>query len=155
MTLDEYAQRAAAIEEAITTEQLNTAVRDIPESIAEPPKHHRSWIVAIFGGSDQHGRWRLSRRLRVVSVFGGAHLDLGSAQPEAPECTITILALLGGVEIVAPVGIPIALSGFSLLGGRSDQRATDGPRLAGSPIVRVRAVAILGGVKISEPAKTP
>lgn len=154
MTLDEYARRAVAIEQASTHEQLRAASLEVPESAIEPPKHHRSWVVAVFGGSDQRGRWRLSRRLRVVSVFGGAHLDLSSAQPEAPECTIAILALFGGVEIVAPIGVPIALSGLSLLGGRSDQRPTDGPPLPGSPIVRVRALAILGGVKVREPHKT-
>jgi hypothetical protein len=84
-----------------------------------------------------------------VALFGGAKVDLGTAQLEAPESVITAIAVFGGADIIAPPGIPIQLSGFSLLGGKSDKRA-GGPPLPGSPLVRVRAVAILGGVTVKD-----
>lgn len=131
VTLDEYAVQTTSSE--------------------PPPAHapHRGWLVGIFGGSAQRGRWRLARRLRIVAVFGGASLDLGSAEPEAPESLITVFAFMGGVEIVAPAGIPIQLSGVSLLGGKSDER-TEAPPMPGAPLIRVRVFALLGGVKITD-----
>jgi hypothetical protein len=69
------------------------------------PARGARWIVAVFGGTEQRGRWRLSKRLRVVVAFGGATLDLGAAQPEAPESVITVVAVLGGAEIIVPEGV--------------------------------------------------
>lgn len=107
------------------------------------------WLVSVFGGADQRGRWRLSSRLRVVVVFGGVTLNLRTAQLEAPESVITVVAVLGGAWIIAPLGVPIQLSGFSMFGGKGDKRAA-GPPLPGSPLVRVRAFPIFGGVTVKD-----
>jgi len=107
----------------------------------------RSWLIGVFGGAEERGRWRLGRRLSILAIFGGVKLDLGQAQIEAPEPRIVIFAFLGGVEISAPPGLPIALSGFSLLGGKSDERPP-APPLPDARPVRVQAWAVLGGVKI-------
>jgi len=107
----------------------------------------RSWLIGVFGGAEERGRWRLGCRLSILAIFGGVKLDLGQAQIEAAEPRIVIFAFFGGVEISAPPGLPIALSGLSLLGGKSDERPP-GPPLPDAPPVRVQAWAVLGGVKI-------
>lgn len=149
LTLDEYAERAVALEQAATIEELSAAVRGLPEENAARSDRGGRWLVGVFGGTEQRGRWRLSRHLRIVAVLGGVTLDLGMAEPEAPESLITVVAVLGGVEIIAPPGVSIQLSGFSLLGGKSDARS-GGPPLPGSPLVRVRCVTLLGGVKVKD-----
>jgi hypothetical protein len=152
LTLDEYAERAVALEQAATVEELSAAVRGLPEEItAATSGRSARWLVGLFGGTEQRGRWRLSSHLRIVAVFGGVTLDLGAAQPEAPESLITVVAVLGGAEIIAPPGVSIQLSGFSLLGGKSDERS-GGPPLPGSPLIRVRCVTFLGGVKVKDRA---
>jgi hypothetical protein len=83
-----------------------------------------------------------------VVVFGGVTLNLRTAQLEAPESVITVVAVLGGAGIIAP-GVPIQLSGFSMFGGKGDKRAA-GPPLPGSPLVRVRAFPIFGGVTVKD-----
>jgi hypothetical protein len=45
--------------------------------------------------------------------------------------------------------VPIQLSGFSMFGGKGDKRAA-GPPLPGSPLVRVRAFPIFGGVTVKD-----
>lgn len=148
LTLDEYAERAEAVEQAATVDELDAAVEGLPEEATEPSHgRHRNWLVAVFGGTEQKGRWRLSSRLHIVALLGGVNLDLGAAETEAPESLITIVAVLGGVEVVAPPGIPVTISGFSLLGGKSDERA-GGPPLPGAPLVHIRVFAVLGGVKV-------
>lgn len=153
MTLDEYVERAAALGRATTVQELDAAVVDLPGPATESNAPHRSWLFGIFGGTKQRGRWRLSRRLRVINVFGGTQLDLGAAAPESPECTILVVALLGGAEIIAPSGVPIFFSGVSLFGGRSDERHAGMP-LPGAPTIRMRAFAVLGGVKVTESPAT-
>jgi len=152
LTLDEYAERAAALEQAATPAELEAVLAEAPPETAPVSAARRGrWIVAVFGGTEQRGRWRLSRHLRVVAVFGGATLDLGAAQPEAPESLITVVAILGGADILAPRGLSVQLSGVSVLGGKGDKRA-GGPPLAGSPLIRVRAFTLLGGVALKDNA---
>jgi hypothetical protein len=149
LTLEEYVERARALEQAATPEEAEAAASGLPERAGEPPASSPRWLVGVLGGTKQQGRWRLGARLRVVAVLGGVTLDLGRAQPEVPESSITVVAVLGGAELVAPPGVPIAFSGLSLLGGRSDER-TPGSPLPGAPLVRVRVLSLLGGVKVTE-----
>jgi hypothetical protein len=150
LTLDEYAERATAVQQAATADELDAAVQGLPEETAGvSPARRAGWLVAVFGGTEQRGRWRLSNRLRLVVAFGGATLDLGTAQPEAAESVITVVAVLGGAEILVPQGVSIQLSGFSLFGGKGDKRA-GGPLLPGSPLIRVRAFTLLGGVTVKD-----
>jgi hypothetical protein len=134
LTLDEYTERITA-----------------GETPAPPPaaKRRPRWLIGVLGGSEHKGRWRLANRLRIIAFLGGVNLDLGQAEPDGPESLITIVAVLGGVEISAPPGVPIELTGISLLGGKSDERPP-GPRLPGCPVVRVRAFCLFGGVKVKE-----
>lgn len=150
LTLGEYAERAVAIEQAATVEELSAAVRGVPEeTAAATPARGARWLVGVFGGTEQRGRWRLSSQLRIVAGLGGVTLDLKAAQPEASESLITVVAVLGGAEIIGPAGVSIQLSGFSLLGGKSDERS-GGPPLPGTPLIRVRCVTLLGGVKVKD-----
>jgi hypothetical protein len=140
LTLDEYAERITG-----------------GETVAGPPstpvpKRRPRWIIGVLGGAEQRGRWRLGSRLRIIALLGGVNLDLGQAQPEASETLITVVAVLGGVEITAPPGVPIELTGFALLGGRSDERSP-GRSLPGCPVVRLRAFCLFGGVKVKERAE--
>lgn len=150
LTLDEYAARAVAVEHTATARELAATTAEWSREAPEPsPPGPAQWLVGVLGGSEQRGRWRLGRRLRIVAVLGGVHADLGSAQVEAPVSTITVFALLGGAELNAPPGVPVQMSGFSLLGGKSDERPA-GPPLRGAPLIRVRAFALLGGVAVKE-----
>jgi uncharacterized protein DUF1707 len=150
MTLGEYAERAEAIQEAATAEEIQAAVRGLPQEAAGAASARLGrWIIAILGGTRQDGRWRLGKHLWVLAAFGGARLDLAAAEPEGPASTITVIAILGGADILAPPGVPVELSGLSLLGGKGDRRSGGTP-LPGSPVVRVRAFTFLGGVAIKE-----
>lgn len=147
LTLDEYAACAAAIAAATTPAELEAATAPVAHEPPTPVPTPGRTLVGIFGGTDQRGRWRLPRRLRILAVFGGVDADLGAAQVEAPLSTITVVAIFGGVSLTAPPGLSVQLSGASLLGGKSDKRPA-GPPLPGSPVIHVRAYTLLGGVSI-------
>src|SRR5689334_15735194 len=81
LTLGEYAERVSALEEARTDDQIDVAMRRVPEETAVPPAHRMPrWIIALLGGTAHLGRWRLGKRVFVVAALGGAKLDLSAAQ---------------------------------------------------------------------------
>jgi hypothetical protein len=152
LTLAEYADCAAAIAAATTPAELDVATAPVAHEPRMPVPTRARTLVGIFGGTDQRGRWRLPRHLRILAVFGGVNADLGAAQVETPLSTIGVVAILGGVSLTAPPGVSIQLSGASLLGGKSDKRPV-GPPLPGSPVIHVRAYTLLGGVAIEQPKR--
>ena len=92
------------------------------------------------------GPWRMERQVIVVSLIGGADLDLSQAQLAAPQVTVTKVSLLRGVLVAVPPGVRVEVSGFSLIGGtRVDAGPEAGP---GAPAVRIRAFSLLGGTRI-------
>jgi hypothetical protein len=170
LTLEEFSERTAAAWEARTTHDLVPLTHDLPAhpgavtvpapvthsavlppSASEPPE--RSTTVAIMGGRDVKGRWRPARHNNVVAVMGGATLDLRGAEFSGPQINITFYALMGGGEIIVPEGVRVEFAGgFALMGGHSENIA-DVPPIPGTPVVRVRVFALMGGVDIkSRPA---
>ncbi len=73
-------------------------------------------MVAVMGGAERKGRWRPARRTNVVTVMGGAELDLREAEL-ADEVVITAVTVMGGIGIVVPEGVSVDLGGFALMGG--------------------------------------
>jgi len=100
--------------------------------------------VALFGGFDKKPIAPGWTKETLVAVFGGGDVDLTASPPEG-EGRLTALSLFGGIEIAVSPGTSVALSGLSLLGGRTvDVREGDGPR------IKLKAIAILGGVAVKE-----
>lgn len=159
LTLEEFSQRMDRATAAKTRSELDRLVADLPtdvgaasSAVAERGPGRPSWHVSPIGGLSVSGPWRMERSVIVVSLIGGADLDLSQAQLAAPEVTLTKVSLLGGVSIGVPPGIRVDVSGFSLIGGTSvDAGPEPGP---GAPTVHVRAFSLLGGTRIyrKEPA---
>ncbi len=150
LTLEEFAQRMGSAYEARTREQLDELTRDLPAEPATVPARRRAsakWIVAVMGGADRRGRFRLGARTNVVTVMGGANLDLRQAELEGPDVTITVLSVMGGANLIVPEGVDVDLTGFSIMGGRGYRRGRQSLP-PGAPVVRVRAFSIMGGVSV-------
>jgi len=149
LSLEEHVSLVHRARAASTAADLTALEAQVPPpgAVGAP---ERRWILAALGGAEQRGRWLAPRSLRVVSVLGGAELDLGRACVVGDEVSITCVALLGGLTVLAPPGIPVELSGASLLGGRSDERRR-AEAVPGAPVVRLRVVAVLGGASVEEP----
>lgn len=98
--------------------------------------------LAMFGGFGKAPPPPGWRHETAVAVLGGGELDLTRAAP-ADDAQLTAFALLGGIDVLVPEGARVAMSGLSLFGGR-DVKVEPGD----GPTVRVRAVAVLGGVSV-------
>ena len=153
LTLEEFSQRMDRATTAKTRAELDRLVADLPtgtgaasSAAAERGPGRPSWHISPIGGLSVSGPWRMERNVVVVSLIGGADLDLSQAQLAAPEVTLTKVSLLGGVSVGVPPGIRVEASGFSLIGGTSvDAGPEPGP---GAPTVRIRAFSLLGGTRI-------
>jgi hypothetical protein len=149
LTLDEYAERAAAIQQAATTEEIDALQK--MGAAGGPAAGRPGWLISVLARLQRRGQWRLRDHLRVVSVFTVQTLDLGTAQVEAPESIVTIITAFGGASVIAPRGVSLDVSGFGLFGGIDDNRA-ELPPFPGSPVIRIRAFSIFGGIKIENRA---
>ena len=98
--------------------------------------------VALFGGFAKTPLAPGWRRETAIALLGGGDLDLAAATP-ADDARLTAIAVFGGIDVRVPAGARIAMSGFSLLGGR-EVKVPPGD----GPTIRIRAVAIFGGVTV-------
>jgi hypothetical protein len=153
LTFDELAQRAELAYTAVSQGELEQLVADLPAqapaatSPDRPERKRRRWAVAIMGGTERRGRWRPAADFVAVAVMGGIALDLRDALIEDEDIVITAVAVMGGIEITVPEGIEVDVGGFALMGGHEYRPGTE-PIRPGTPMVRVRGYALMGGVDV-------
>ena len=92
LTLEEFSQRMDRATTARTRAELYCLVADLPTdagpasgAVAERSPGRPSWHISPIGGLRASGPWRMERSVIVVSLIGGADLDLSQAQLAAPE----------------------------------------------------------------------
>ena len=146
LTLDEFSQRLGGAYGAKTRADLVPLVADLPMSHVQAESSRREWHVTPLGGMRRRGLWRVPPATVAVTVIGGADLDLRAAELEARVVTVTKVSLIGGVHVTVPPGVRVEVSGFSLIGGR---HVDDAPAPAGAPTLRLRAWALIGGVRVT------
>jgi hypothetical protein len=155
LTLEEFSDRMEQATAARTRTELDQLVTDLPAAatgsgtgtVAAPGSPDGpTWHVSPIGGLSVSGPWRMGRHVVVISVIGGADLDLSQAELAARDVTLTKISIIGGVHARIPHGIRVDASGLSLLGGTSVEGAPDpGP---GAPTIHIRAFSIIGGIRI-------
>jgi hypothetical protein len=150
LTLEEFSQRVEAAYAAKTHDELEQLTGDLPGAPVELPavrRQPRQFTIAVFGGSDRKGRWRVAQRHWAISVFGGSDLDLREASLEGGEATIYVLDVFGGTDLYVPEGIEVDFSGFGIFGG-TDEHGRDLPTRPGAPVLHVRALSVFGGTDL-------
>jgi hypothetical protein len=157
LTLEELAERVEAADAARTRGDLDALTADLPAGLGsgmplDVPRKERRWIVAIMGGETRKGRWRPSRTTNAIAVMGGIEIDLREAEL-ADGAEILAVPVMGAVSITVPEGVSVEMSGFALMGGNSGPDDKVLP-LPNSPIIRVRAFSLMGGVVVErKPAR--
>ena len=156
LTLDEFGDLAERVYAARTRGDLNEVLSGLPddvspspaqESTQELPAAARRRFVAIMCGARARGRWRAPRRVTAFAFWGHVKVDLRQAVIEEGVVDVTAWAIMGGVDVVVPDGIPVEFDGMVLMGGTSNrtQSSTTAP-LPDAPRVRVHARGLWGGV---------
>lgn len=174
LSQDEHAERLEQTLQARTLGELEPITRDLvvpgqaqsaplpvtqpsvsnsPVPIEEPADPSQSFdtMVAIFGGGERTGRWRVKRRTNAFAVFGGHDLDMTNAVFEGREVTIYAFAVFGGIDITVPEGVTVRNEGVGIFGGFG-ARGSDDPN-PNAPTVVVKGLALFGGVGGQSSAK--
>ena len=148
LTLEELSERLDEAYRARTAGELEEVLRELPaEAPARPRRSPKRFTIAIFGGVERRGRWRVPRRSFVLTLFGGSDLDLRHAEIDSDVVTIWAFALFGGADVYVPEGVEVDAGGFALFGG-IDEHGADTPPRRGTPLVRVRGLALFGGTDV-------
>lgn len=117
-----------------------------PDVVAGPK---RETHLAVLSGFDRRGVWVVPERMTVIAFMGGAELDLRQAKFSAKEVVITINAIMGGATVIVGPRTNVQMEGTGIMGGYSGPSGlVDAELDAGSPTVRIRGVAIMGGVNV-------
>jgi hypothetical protein len=169
LTVSEVDERLGQVYAAKTLGDLEPITRDLPSHAlalptpapvpvpAAPPSTRiggtptSSVAVAVMSGAVRKGPWVVPEKFRAVAVMGGVELDLTDARFSAPEVTIEVFALMGGVQVTVPPDVTVDVRGFAFMGGFDNSVRTGGP--PGSPVVRITGFALMGGVEVAPPKR--
>jgi len=92
------------------------------------------------------GRWRVPARFTAISYKGGTVIDLRAAELTSAVTTIRAIAYKTRVQVIAPPGIRVEISGIGVTS--ADEVASAALVPANAPVVHVRGLAYKGHVEI-------
>ena len=129
-------------------DQPHVAARPaMPSPVVAGPDSERH--LAILSGVDRRGVWVVPRHLTVFAFMGGANFDMREARFAAPEVVVTVNAFMGGASILVNPHTHVVVEGTGIMGGYAGPSGLTPAELdETSPVVRVRGVAIWGGVSV-------
>lgn len=159
---EEYDERVDQVLTAKTFDDLIPITRDLVYSGPVPPStepqaagprvdsEHATQdpdrMVAIFGGVDRRGRWRIRRHTQAFALFGGMDLDLREAVFDAQVVEISGLWCFGGLDIKLPEGVEVRDQTMGIFGG-TDTKKVDPPE-PGAPVLVLKGTTLFGGVDV-------
>ncbi|HEX8861818.1 MAG TPA: DUF1707 domain-containing protein [Actinomycetes bacterium] len=145
----EFDERMRSALTARTRADLDRLLADLPRpgalATVEPQPTGRL-LLAMKGGVQRRGRWRVPERLNAVAYKGACEVDLRAAELSAASTAITAVAYKGRVEILVPPGVRVQVRGYSY-GGHWDDQVPDDDLPPDAPVVHVQAVAYKGTVE--------
>jgi len=165
LTVEELEERIPSAYASSTRKELERLTADVSveplhdaatasagaPSVREGPGGTR-WVVAIMGGHDKRGRWRVAARMTALNIMGGSDIDLNDAELSSPMTTIDVYSFMGGGDVRVPHGVDVQVSNFALMGG-NDVNLGDEVAPPGAPRIHIRLVSIMGGTDVARGRK--
>ncbi len=106
-------------------------------------------MVAVFGGVERKGRWRVRARSQVTAVFGGVDLDLREADFDAPVVELNVQACFGGIDLKVPAGINVRSETVKHPRRHRGQEPRGARR--GRTHLVIKGIVLFGGVEVKGP----
>jgi hypothetical protein len=159
LTAEEHSDRIDSVYAAKTQADLVPLTEDLPArpygSAVAPaagathPAERSRPIIAIFGGAVRKGTWRPPLTSKVVTVFGGADIDLRYAELPAKEITMNVVSVFGGVSLTIPPEMHVTDSGVAIFGGRDLTGETPESMRPDAPVLRLNGACVFGGISVN------
>jgi len=116
--------------------------RSLPTEIPESQT-----LVAVMGGVTRRGQWTPARHTHIYALMGGGELDFRDARMGPGVTELTIIACMGGVELIVPPDLVVDAGGTAIMGG-FDQAHDNSSAPPGAPVLKVNGFVLMGGVEI-------
>ena len=104
-----------------------------------------------MSGVERRGRWVVPESSNAIAIMGGVVFDFSEAILTAPVTEITVVALMGGVDVTVPEGVEVRINVFGFMGGSTGPTDVAPP---GAPVIVFKGVAIMGGLSVDRPRGT-
>lgn len=170
LSMSEFDERSRAVYAATYADELLALVEDLSPVVRTnrgvTPSHAMvtsdgggsAFSLCVMGGSERTGQWLVAPTHTSITLMGGNALDLREARLAASETTIYALAIMGGIDIIVPEDVRVVDDGVGIMGGFGIE---DHPSCtvsvaqlpADAPVIRVRGLALMGGVGITRAAR--
>jgi hypothetical protein len=163
LDIDEFERRVTLAQTSDSPSEIEALLADLP-ALAPAPAHApapasralvpagqvqgQQRMLAIMGGADRRGAWNVPRSLRITAMMGGVHLDFREARLPAGPIDVEIFALMGGVQIIVPPGLPVEVHGSAIMGGFADVTRAPADPDPEQPLLRVHGFVVMGGVDV-------
>ena len=132
---DKYAHGS---DEAVKQTEEKETVKNIGDILDE---------VYVFSGTKKRIQSHGFSEGRVITVFGGADLDLRDVKiPVGRAIRLELVAVFGGIRLQVPENWSVSSSGMSAIFGGFDNRATNDSDKAVK--VFVRGASVLAGIDV-------
>lgn len=105
--------------------------------------------ISLFAGSDIKSQSNPFEGGSILTVFGGADIDLRDVVIIDDEITIEITSVFGGVSLKVPEHVHVEISGVPIFGGWEDQTKNNQIENSHQPILYLKCVTIFGGVEVT------
>ena len=164
LTLGEFSDRVEGAFAARSRGDLAPLLADLPTASAPPPgeasepapalrasRPSPRFSLSILGEHQHLGRWVLPSRLVHLSLLGSTRYDLSEAELSGADSELTVISLLGSVEVHVPEDVSVEVDDFSVLGSRQVDSGHRPPP-AGAPRLHLRVVALLGEIVVTRGA---
>ena len=169
LSVEEFERRVDSAHKAESAAELRKLLQDLPTgdlpirreevtpmhparvqaTIPSSRVKERGLMVAALGGVERKGRWTPARKTFAVAVMGGVVLDFREALLPPGETEVWLFSLMGGAEIIVPPGLTVESDGVAIMGGFAHQEDSYSNPDPDAPILRLRGLAIMGGVDVS------
>jgi hypothetical protein len=158
LDVDEFSERASAALAAVDLAELAAVVADLP---APGTRVDEVEIVGVRAPEEVHsffGDLRFAGTVppRAGTVFGDVTVDLRGLRTGADRLEFEVRTVFGDVDVIVAEGVQAELIGRTVFGDRRVDLAAV-PRLAGTPLVVVRASAVFGDLRLRSlaPGESP
>jgi hypothetical protein len=159
LDVDEFERRVSLAHQSESQTEIDDLVADLPASGVTSPTPARvlipsrdvkplARVFTVMGGVARQGMWLVPRKLDVLTVMGGARLDFREARLPEGEVEVRIGTFMGGVEIIVPPSLAVEASGSAIMGGFEHVDRAPAKAEAGSTVLRITGIAVMGGVNI-------
>ncbi len=165
ITVNELEERLTTVYGAKTLADLKPVTVDLPSAggVIQPAQtralgfpdnriggHPGSPVsIGVMSGAVRKGSWVLPPQHTSFAFWGGTEIDLRQARFADKHCTITAVAIMGGIQITVPDDINVDVTGIGFMGGFIlEDKSGAPPAPPTAPTVKINGLGFWGGVVV-------